>query len=356
MARVRAGRTHVALNTHSAPGAGFVHDADWANPGAQCIDDIGSVVGADRLALLDAQALATQVLGDAMFTNPVLLGFAWQKGWIPLALASLTRAMELNGVAVERNLAAFALGRRAALNGPALQRQLAPAQVIAFTPRQRLTRAALEDVVQQRVAFLTGYQNAAYAQRYADCVARVQGGEMALVVLTSQDALPLSHAVARNLFKLMAYKDEYEVARLHADPQFGAKVAGLVTGDFRLFYHLAPPMLARKNARGELQKMRFGSWMRVVFRLLAAMRGVRGTVFDVFGHSAERREERALIDAYQQAIESSLPTLRASNSAFLAAFARVPEQIRGFGHVRARHLAAARTQWASLLAQYRSVD
>ncbi len=353
MARVRAGRTHVALNSHSAPSASFVHDADWSNPGAQCIADIGSAVGEQQLALVDAQALAVQVLGDAMFANPVLLGFAWQKGWIPLALASLTRAMELNGVAVARNLAAFALGRRAALEGPALQRQLAPAKVIAFTPHQRPTRGALDTVVQRRVAFLTDYQNAAYAQRYAACVARVQAAESALA---AGDALPLAHAVARNLFKLMAYKDEYEVARLHADPQFAARVAGLVQGDYRLYYHLAPPLLARKNERGELQKMRFGAWVRPVFVVLAALRGLRGSVFDVFGHSAERREERALIDEYQQVIESGLSTLRGSNIAALAALARVPEQIRGFGHVRARHLAAARSQWALLLAQYRRTD
>ena len=353
MARVRTGRTHVALNTHSAPSAGFVHDADWVNPGEQCVHDLASAVGDARLGLLDAQALATQAFGDAMFTNPVLLGFAWQKGWIPLAQSSMVRAIELNGVAVARNLAAFELGRRAALDGSALQRQLAPAQVVAFTPYQRPTRAALAALLQRRVAYLTDYQNAAYAQRYAACVARVQAAETAL---ESADALPLSHAVARNLFKLMAYKDEYEVARLHADPEFYARVAGLVEGDYRLYYHLAPPLLARTNARGELQKMRFGAWVRVVFRLLAALRGVRGTALDLFGRSAERREERALIDAYQQAIESALSTLQLSNRAALAAFARVPEQIRGFGHVKARQLALARTQWTQLLAQYHHTD
>jgi indolepyruvate ferredoxin oxidoreductase len=154
------------------------------------------------------------------------------------------------------------------------------------------------------------------------------------------------------LFKLMAYKDEYEVARLHTDAAFLAKVQGMFEGDFTLNYHLAPPLLARKNDQGELQKARFGRGMQLAFRLLAPLKVLRGGPLDVFGYTQERREERALVVEYRAAIESLLPTLVAANLDAAAAFARVPEHIRGFGHVKARHLLAARQQWRTLLTQY----
>jgi indolepyruvate ferredoxin oxidoreductase len=208
--------------------------------------------------------------------------------------------------------------------------------------------ASLDVLVEHRTAFLVAYQNAAYAQTYADVVARVRAAESRL----GGNTLPLTEAVARYLFKLMAYKDEYEVARLHTDPAFRQKVEAMFEGDFTLAYHLAPPLWARKNDKGELQKSRFGGGMGLVFRLLAPCRFVRGTAFDVFGYSHERREERALIAEYRQAIEALLPTLSAGNRDAALAFARVPEQIRGFGHVKARHLKAARVQWAQRLAAF----
>ncbi len=284
-----------------------------------------------------------------------MLGFAWQKGWIPLQLASLTRAFALNGVAVQRNLAAFAWGRQAAHDPAAVQRRLQPGQVVAFTPSMS---ESLDDMVRRRVEFLTGYQNAAYARRYADLVAQVRSAELALSVATSQadkaaapvrvEKLPLTQAVARYLFKLMAYKDEYEVARLHTDAAFLARVRDQFEGDIRLHYQLATPLLATKNAVGELQKRAFGPWVHTAFRLLAPLKVLRGGPLDVFGYSAERRQERALVQEYQQAIVAMLPTLNAANRDAAVAFARVPEHIRGFGHVKARHLVVARQQWAEL--------
>ncbi|HCX80190.1 MAG: indolepyruvate ferredoxin oxidoreductase [Curvibacter sp. RIFCSPHIGHO2_12_FULL_63_18] len=347
LVRMRPGRTHVALNTNSAPTAAFVKNANWTNPGEQCVADIAKTVGEGSLGVFDADAAATHLLGDSIYTNPMMLGYAWQKGWIPLGLSSLMRAIELNAVAVANNKAAFEWGRRAAVDWPAVQRAINPGQVIAFTPRQH---QSLDALVHKRVEFLTGYQNAAYAQSYADFVAKVRAAETSAV---GGDKQPLAEAVARYLFKLMAYKDEYEVARLHTDTAFRAKVEGLFEGDFKLAYHLAPPLLARKNDRGELQKMRLGGWVRPVFGVLASLKGLRGTALDVFGYTTERREERALIAEYRAAIESMLPTLGAGNRDAAAAFARVPEQIRGFGHVKARHLTAARQQWTVLLDQYR---
>ncbi|MDZ7920926.1 indolepyruvate ferredoxin oxidoreductase family protein [Rhodoferax sp.] len=346
LVRMRPGRTHVALNTNSAPTAAFVKNANWTNPGEQCVADIAKTVGESNLGVFDADAAATQLLGDSIYTNPMMLGYAWQKGWIPLGLASLMRAIELNAVAVANNKAAFEWGRRAAVDWPAVQRAINPGQVVAFTPRQH---QSLDAMVSKRVEFLTGYQNAAYAQSYADFVAKVRAAEASAVGGEKQ---PLTEAVARYLFKLMAYKDEYEVARLHTDTAFRAKLEGMFEGDFKLAYHLAPPLLARKNDKGELQKMRLGGWMRPVFGVLASLKGLRGTALDVFGYTAERREERALIGEYRQVIESLLPTLGEGNRDAAAAFARVPEQIRGYGHVKARHLKAVRLQWTVLLEQY----
>jgi indolepyruvate ferredoxin oxidoreductase len=345
--RMRAGRTHVALNANTVPTAAFVKNPDWVNPGERCVADIVSAVGSEHVGAFDADAVATQLLGDSIFTNPMMLGFAWQKGWIPLGLASLLRAIELNAVAVERNKAAFEWGRRAAVDWPAVQRALAPAQLVQFAQRSKRT---LEQMVAQRVEFLTAYQNAAYAQSYREFVEQVRVAEAALG--DSASAQPLSRAVARYLFKLMAYKDEYEVARLHTDVAFMNKINALFEGDFKVRHHLAPPLMARKNSAGELQKSSYGPWVRSAFALLAPLKVLRGTAFDVFGYSEERRTERALVAAYRQDIAALLPTLHASRLDDAVAFASVPEQIRGYGHVKARHVAAARTQWDLLLARY----
>ena len=346
--RMRAGRTHVALNSHSAPTAGFVANPNWVNPGEQCLVEIAQAVGDDGVGTFDADAIAVQFLGDSIFTNPIMLGYAWQKGWIPLELASLERAIELNAVAVEANKTAFAWGRKAALDWPAVQKLLNPGQVVQFSLP---VKASLEAMVTKRVDYLTGYQNAAYAEQYAGFVDRVRRAEEGLVGAAPAD-LPLTQAVARYLFKLMAYKDEYEVARLHTDTAFLSKVATQFEGDFKLHYHLAPPLSAPRNAAGELQKRKFGPSVQTAFRFLAPLKVLRGGLFDVFGHTTERREERFLAQEYRAALETILPKLNAGNRNAATAFARVPEQIRGFGHVKARHMAAARQQWSVLLGQF----
>jgi indolepyruvate ferredoxin oxidoreductase len=281
----------------------------------------------------------------------MMLGFAWQKGWIPLGRASLLRAIELNAVAVNNNLSAFEWGRRAAADPAAVQRLLLPAQTIAFTPRRKPGKESLEAMLAYRVDYLTQYQNAAYAEQYRSFVERVRDAEASL---NAGEALPLTEAVTRYLFKLMAYKDEYEVARLHGDAAFSAKVQAQFEGEFQLRYHLAPPLFAQRNERGELQKAPYGAWMGTVFKLLAKAKFLRGSALDIFGYSEERRTERALIGEYRSALESVLPKLSAANRDAAAAFARVPEQIRGFGHVKARHLAAARQQWTLLLEAFQA--
>jgi indolepyruvate ferredoxin oxidoreductase len=332
--RMRQGRTHVALNTHGSPTAAFVHHADWQDPSAACAAEIVRAVGPQAVASFDADAAARRLMGDSLYANPMLLGYAWQKGWVPLQLDALLRAMELNAMAVEANKTAFAWGRHAA-HDPACV--AAPAQTIRWTSRE-----PLDAMLVRRVAFLTAYQDAAYADSYLLFVQQVRSTEQPL-----GKQLPLTEAVARYLFKLMAYKDEYEVARLHSDPAFLARIQSQFEGDYVLRYHLAPPWLSPKNTRGEAQKLQFGPRTQTLFRLLARLKGLRGTAFDPFGYSPERRTERALVQQYRADIAALLPRLTPANHAAVVEFARIPEQIRGFGHVKARHLAAARLQWAA---------
>ena len=344
LARMREGRTRVALNSHGAPTAAFVRDAHWHNPEDACARQIARVVGAGALGAFDADAAATALMGDSLYANPMLLGYAWQKGWLPLAHGSLMRAIELNGVAAEHNKTAFQWGRRAAHDPASVQKFVAPGRVVEFKRRE-----TLEGLVERRAGFLAGYQDAAYAEQYRAFVERVRQAESAAVGKTA-----LAETVARYLFKLMAYKDEYEVARLHTDRGFLDRIHGMFEGDYQLHYHLAPPLLAKKNAQGELQKQKFGPAMLTGFRLLAKLKGLRGTALDVFGRSEERRTERALIGEYRVSVEEVIAGLTAANHALALEIAALPEQIRGFGHVKARNLAAARTRWGELMARWRA--
>ena len=337
------GRTFVALNTHRTPTASFVTDGNWQFPAAQCESALKAAVGADGLGAFDAEQIATLALGDAIYTNPLLLGYAWQRGHVPLSLAALMRAIELNGVQAENNKAAFEWGRRCAHDLASVQALLKTAQVIAF-----VKPTSLDDMVAQRVEFLTAYQDAAYAQRYQAVVERVRSAEAPL------DSTRLTQAVARYLFKLMAIKDEYEVARLHLDKSFTDKVQAQFEGDFKLVHHLAPPLLGRRNAQGEPVKTAFGPWIRVAFGMLARMKGLRGGFWDVFGRSAERKAERAVLQQYLSSVDELLGTLSTDKLAAAVEIARLPEDIRGYGHVRERHLADVQKRWKALLKQWRA--
>jgi len=245
---------------------------------------------------------------------------------------------------VDNNKAAFEWGRRCAHDLAGVQAMFKAQQVIQF-----VKRPGLAEMVATRADFLTGYQDAAYAARYRAFVEKVQAAEAGV-----GSGTPLSEAVARYLFKLMAYKDEYEVARLHTDRAFTDRIAGMFVGYYKMVHHLAPPLSAKKNDRGELIKQPFGPWMRSAFGLLAKMKGLRGTALDVFGRTEERRTERALITEYQACIDELLKSLRGDNRALAAEIARIPEEIRGYGHVKERHLRAARPKWDALMQRWRS--
>ena len=340
---MQAGCTNVALNTHATPTAGFVQSADWQSPNHACTTAIEQSVGAEHLASLNTSALALSKLGDSIYANPILLGFAWQKGWIPLTLASLQQALVLNNVQVERNLQAFDWGRAAALGR--VDNLMAPQEtVISFK-----ARTSLEDMIKTRHTFLTAYQHAAYAKSYVDFVAQVQQTEESLSLGSR-----LSTAVARYLFKLMAYKDEYEVARLHTQTGFEDELRARYEPGFQIAHHLAPPLLSKKNTKGELIKRRFGPWVRPMLRGLATLKFLRGTPFDPLGFTDERKQERAAIETYKQTILELLTSLNQSNIDLAVQIASIPENIRGYGHVKARHVESAQEKQTELLARWRS--
>ncbi|MFY9513887.1 MAG: indolepyruvate ferredoxin oxidoreductase family protein [Rubrivivax sp.] len=341
---MQPGRSFIALNTHGTPTAAFVKNPDWQAPGSNCETALRASVGDSLVGAFDAEQVASQLLGDSIYTNPLMLGYAWQQGRIPLNHASLMRAIELNGVQVDNNKAAFEWGRRCAHDLAAVQALFAAQQVLRF-----VKKPSLDEMLKTRVEFLTGYQDAAYAAQYRAVVDRVRSAEQPL------GSTKLAEAVARYLFKLMAYKDEYEVARLHTAPAFTARIAGMFEGDYKLVHHLAPPGIAKTNDKGELVKQPFGPWVRsLAFPLLAKMKGLRGTALDLFGRSEERRMERALVQQYRDTIDELLRGLNADTLALALEIARLPEDIRGYGHVKARHLAAVRPKWDTLLQRWRT--
>jgi len=342
LSRMLEGRTHVALNSHSTPTAEFVKNTQWQNPAEICAAEIAAAVGVQGLASFDAEHLSSQLMGDTIYINPMLLGYAWQKGWVPLSHEALKRAIELNEVAVSQNLAAFEWGRHAAHQLPAVQALLSPQQIIHFKKRDRL-----EDLIATRVEFLTAYQNTSYAKQYEEFVLKVKSVESPL----GQSLL--SETVARQLFKLMAYKDEYEVARLHTDKQFLERVKTQFEGDFKVFYHLAPPIIAKRNEKGHLIKQKMSPHMVLVFKVLAQLKFLRGTALDLFGRTEERQTERALIQEYKEAILELLASLNSENHALAVKMANVTEQIKGFGHVKEKHLAGAMLQWQSAMDAFR---
>ena len=349
LSKMQAGKTRAAVNTAESPTADFVRNPDWQFGGTGLAQQVRDAVGADAAcSFVDASGLATALMGDAIYTNPFMLGHAWQKGWIPLSLESLLRAIELNGVAVDANKKAFEWGRAAAHDAEAVRRAAFPDTAGNIVELKRFA-SSLDDIVARRTEFLTGYQNAAYAQRYADLVERVRRVESDRV-----QSSRVTEAVARNYFKLLACKDEYEVARLHADPSFRARIASQFEGSYRLNFHLAPPLLAKPDPRtGKAKKVTFGPWMLTAFGVLAKLKFLRGTAFDLFGYTAERRSERALIGEYEALVDELLARLATDNHGVALQLAGLPDEIRGYGHVKAESLAKARIRWSELLARFR---
>jgi indolepyruvate ferredoxin oxidoreductase len=358
VSRIQVGQTHVVLNSTPTPTAEFIKNPSWQFPGSNTEADVRAAAGTDNVAAVDANRYALALLGDAIYTNPFVLGYAWQRGWLPLTHESLTRAIELNAVQVEKNLAAFEWGRRVAhdraavdalVKQPAVEQNAdaAGAKIVSLhTPK------ALDALIDKRAQYLAAYQNDAYASRYRALVADVRTAEGKIDCPDGQFAL--TEAVAKNLHKLMAYKDEYEVARLYADPAFIEKLKASFEGNWKMNFHLAPPSFARHDDKGHLVKKQYGPRTLTMMRVLAKLKFLRGTAFDPFGRTEERRHERALIGEYEALVRELASGANAGNLALAVELANLPDGIRGYGHVKENNLKAVRAKWTALLDKWRS--
>ncbi len=356
LAAVKGGRTGLVVNTAEVMPGDFARNADFSLPAERLKRAITSAAGGlaptgPGVSFVDATAVAVALLGNAIGANMFMLGYAWQTGRVPLSGAAIRRAIELNGEAVRMNLDAFEWGRRAAAE---------PAKVASLVASQAAASDTLdlsettEELIARRVAFLTAYQDAPYAERYRALVEGARAAEARAV----PGSTALTATVARYLFKLMAYKDEYEVARLYTDGHFARQVASAFEGsNLRFEFHLAPPILARKDPQtGVPRKMTFGPWMMKVYGVLAKLKGLRGSAFDPFGYTAERKVERQLICDYEAMLDEVLGALSHANHAVAVGLAAIPEKIRGYGHVKARHLEVAKREEAELFARFRSPE
>ncbi|MFT3802559.1 MAG: indolepyruvate ferredoxin oxidoreductase family protein [Burkholderiaceae bacterium] len=399
LSKLRRTVTRAVINDDVAPTSDFLRNPDWALPADSLKRDILAAAGEQEIDFVEATELAVALMGDTLMTNLLLLGYAWQKGWVPLQRVAIERAIELNGVAVDANRQAFEWGRRLADDPTAVRRAAGldparshqpaptPVRVIEFKRPNRAgvgtsmgvgvgvgvgvsagvepeagsgaaTLAQLDALIARRVAELTAYQSRRYAKRYAKLVERVRTVESERIgaggANGGEATLPLTEAVARFAFKLMAYKDEYEVARLHADPAFQRKLAEQFEGDYTLRFHLAPPLLSRVDPKtGRPRKRSFGPWILPVFRVLAHGRRLRGTPFDVFGHTEERRLERQLIRDYRALVDEIVTRLTRDNHAACVSLARLPDGIRGYGLVKDASIERVQADWRAGLASLR---
>ncbi len=350
LATVKHGATEMVVNTDLFLPGEFTRDADFSLPSERLKRTIAADAGRDKAHFVDATRIANALFGQSIGANMFLVGYAYQLGAIPLSAAAIERAIELNGEAVAMNRSAFHWGRRAVLDRAGVEALAKPAAAIA-SDAEHLSES-LDETIERRVKFLTAYQNAAYARRYRVTVEKVRAVEAGRA--PGKDGL--ADAVARYLFKLMAYKDEYEVARLYTDGAFLKQVANEFDGsNLRLEFHLAPPLFARiDKATGLPCKMSFGPWLMPAFHMLAGLRFLRGTALDPFGRSLERRTERGLIADYEAILDEVLARLSPENHHLAIGLAVIPEKIRGFGHVKQQHLAAAKADEAALLEQFRA--
>ena len=335
-------RTAVVANADIAPTSDFVRDRDLDFQRAKVEKAIRSAANPNATTFVAADTVATALLGDAIGANVLMMGFAWQQGLIPLQLASIEQAMELNGTAIPFNKRAFSLGRQLAHDPKSVLKLVEAARGPAPEPLSE----TLDDLIARRTADLTAYQNAAYASRFTALVNRARAA----------DSDALTDAVARSYYKLLAYKDEYEVARLYTDGRFEAALSQQFSGGSRPKIMLSPPMFARMDpATGRPKKYSFGPWVLSLFRLMAMFKGLRGTALDPFGHNLERREERALIGWYEAGMDRLIEGLTPANTKLAVEIASLPLDIRGYGPVKHTAIATVKAREAKLWAKWPGV-
>jgi indolepyruvate ferredoxin oxidoreductase len=342
---VRSGESRAVVNSHVVPTAQFQANAKMDFGSERLQKAVTDVVGAEHTRFVDATTLATRILGDSIATNMFMLGFAAQAGWLPVSIASIEDAIRLNGIAVESNLRTLGWGRVAAAEPDTVANMAELAD-----GKQAGMSKTLDELIDNRVELLTAYQDGGWAESYRSFVDEVRGAEHQV----SPDTL-LTAAVARSLAKLMSYKDEYEVARLHSTTAEAARISGQFGGDFKVKYHLSPPLFARKDpSTGLPRKHEFGPWIGSVFKWLQRGKRLRGTAFDPFGYTFERRTERRLITEYQETIRSLLANLTSDKLEVAVALADLPDEIRGFGYIKEANLAKVEAKRAELLAQFQA--
>jgi len=345
---IKSGHTKLVVNSYELITGDFTKNADMLFPSLKIKQSIQQFAGSDHTEFLDASRLATALIGDTIATNIFMLGFAYQRGLIPLEQSSIEKAMEINGLSVEGNKLAFLWGRRTAHDGKRVS-ELTSSIVAGFGLKD--PPEGLDELIQHRADVLRDYQNKSYVQRYLHLVERVRTLEIDRVPGSTE----FTEAVASYYFKLLAYKDEYEVARLYTNGDFMQKIKGRFEGDYKLKLHLAPPLFSSRDAHnGEPVKTAYGAWILSAMNLLARFKFLRGTAFDPFGKTAERKMERRLIEEYEQTIEELLRGLSKKNHALAVEIARIPEQIRGYDLVKQKHVESAKSQKNELLKEFRS--
>jgi indolepyruvate ferredoxin oxidoreductase len=343
-------RSHTVsiVNLDVAPTGSFARDPDWSTSAQGLLAQVqqNSLVTDS----LEASRIATALMGDAVATNMFLLGFAWQRGFIPLEERSLMRAIELNGAAIEMNKTAFAWGRQAALDINKVRAAAGmsePVSVISMPPK----RQSLEQIIADRAERLTAYQNARYAALYESFVREVAATEQSRI-----GGEKVTREIAVSLYKLMAYKDEYEVARLYTETGFVERTKNMLEGDFELRFHLAPPLFAKKDNNGQLVKQQYGSWMLSAFKLLAKARFLRGSMLDPFRYTTERLHKRKAIDDYKTSMRQMIELLDANRLNTAIELAKLPQTVRGYGHVKDRNAQLADAKLKALTTKFQRMD
>lgn len=344
--KIIPGRTKLVINEHESITGHFTKNPDYIFPKAGMQKDIITRVGSENLvSFIEATQLATDLMGDSIMANLFLLGYAFQKGNLPLTATSIIEAIRLNNVAIQDNITAFNWGRLAATSPEMVHQFVENSKPIEA---DHLISQTVEEMIERRIAFLTGYQDTAYAARYKEWMTKVRAVEEA--VKSDQ----FTKVAAQTLYRLMAYKDEYEVARLYTDGTFKRRLREQFEGPVKLQFHLAPPLLARHDPKtGELQKMTFGPWIFTAFKFLAKFKKLRGTKLDVFGYTDERKMERKLITIFEETLDKLLQTLSLSNLALGCEICEAFQSIRGFGHVKLQNYKDAMAKIEKLMQDYK---
>lgn len=337
---LKAGKTKAFLNMEQNMSGDFIHDPDLRYPTSPLQQRFESILDRSDIEYVEATQIALGLTDDAIGANLFLVGYAWQKGTLPVGSAAIKKAIEINGVKPGWNKQAFEWGRLAAHDPAAIQALL--------DPKPKIDKSD-EELITARVADLTQYQNANYASRYKTLLDKVTSAERA----NTKGMTGLTRAVANHAYKLMAYKDEYEVARLQTSPELKEKLEAAFEGNYKLKYHLSPPLFARKDPiTGRPRKYEIGGWIVPLFKIMAKMKGLRGTAFDIFGYTAERKMERGLITKYETAVEKLIADLNHDNHALAVEIASLPDKIRGYGYIKEESAEKAHAELVKLMEQF----